>query len=82
VGTLRELCGERSRVEIVPKMETGDEEEMGTKNAAATVIKVEVDGKSAQIDPKTLQIANCSDQLLHHLLSSITQKMAHTLLPI
>jgi len=80
---LRELCGENSRVEIMPKMETGNEkEEMVTKNAAAMVIAVEVDGKSAQIDPKTLQIANCSDQLLHHLLSSITQKMAHTLLPI
>jgi hypothetical protein len=93
MGALRELCGEGSRIELVQKMEMEEDTAAGASPAGAgtaregatgggAVIEVEVDGKSAQVDPRTLQIANCSDQLLHHLLTSITQKMAHTVLPI
>jgi hypothetical protein len=81
VGSLHDLCGEKSSVKIVKKL---DEMEMDSTRAESTgtVIEVEVDGKSAQIDPRTLQIGNCSDQLFNHLLSSITQKVAHSILPI
>ncbi|KAL7072218.1 hypothetical protein ACQ4LE_008528 [Meloidogyne hapla] len=83
LGAIRELCGPKSKVELTisqKELEEGNSTEI--QNNLNSIIELQVDGKSAQIDPKTLQIANCSDQLLHHLLTSITQKMAHTVLPI
>uniref|UniRef100_F1KYI8 Cleavage and polyadenylation specificity factor subunit 3 n=1 Tax=Ascaris suum TaxID=6253 RepID=F1KYI8_ASCSU len=44
-------------------------------------IHLEVDGKSANIDIDTMQIT-CSDQLLHHLISSVCQKMMYALTPV
>uniref|UniRef100_A0A915MML1 Pre-mRNA 3'-end-processing endonuclease polyadenylation factor C-term domain-containing protein n=1 Tax=Meloidogyne javanica TaxID=6303 RepID=A0A915MML1_MELJA len=87
LGALHELCGPKSKVELTTTILSQKESAEGTSNETQqnnlnSIIELQVDGKSAQIDPKTLQIANCSDQLLHHLLTSITQKMAHTVLPI
>ncbi|VDK44339.1 unnamed protein product [Gongylonema pulchrum] len=44
-------------------------------------IELEVDGKNAKIDLDTMHIT-CTDQLLHHLISSVCQKMMNTLLPV
>ncbi|KAF7638119.1 hypothetical protein Mgra_00002347 [Meloidogyne graminicola] len=77
LGAIRELCGPKSKVELSIPQQTQTTSE-GTSNEKSSIIELEVDGKSAQIDIKTLQIANCSDMLLHHLLTSITQKIAHT----
>lgn len=44
-------------------------------------IEVHVNGKSANICVDTLQIC-CPDQLLHHLISSICQKMVNALTPV
>ncbi|VDK42048.1 unnamed protein product [Anisakis simplex] len=44
-------------------------------------IQIEVDGKQASIDIETMAIT-CSDQLLYHLLSSITQKIIYALTPV
>ncbi|KAL3120734.1 hypothetical protein niasHT_008026 [Heterodera trifolii] len=87
VGTLCELCGDKSRVEVK------EEENQEEKDAAAEesdkkerkrrrVIQLELDGKKACICPVSLQITECEDQLLHHLLSSLTQKVAHGILPV
>lgn len=47
----------------------------------ANAIELEVDGKEAKIDLDTMHIS-CTDQLLHHLISSVCQKMMNSLLPV
>ncbi|KAI6170836.1 hypothetical protein M3Y97_01117000 [Aphelenchoides bicaudatus] len=42
---------------------------------------IKVDDKEAQIDAQTLQI-KCNDDLLHHLLTAVCQKISQTLAPI
>ncbi len=44
-------------------------------------IELSVDGKEAKIDLDTMHIS-CTDQLLHHLISSVCQKMMNSLLPV
>ncbi|VDK87823.1 unnamed protein product [Onchocerca ochengi] len=44
-------------------------------------IELKVDGKEAKIDLDTMHIT-CTDQLLHHLISSVCQKMMNSLLPV
>uniref|UniRef100_A0A183V3P7 Acid-sensing ion channel 5 n=1 Tax=Toxocara canis TaxID=6265 RepID=A0A183V3P7_TOXCA len=43
-------------------------------------IELEVDGKTAHIDVDNMHVT-CSDQLLHHLVSSLCQKMMYALTP-
>jgi hypothetical protein len=53
----------------------GDEAEISNKDSS---VLVKVDGKEAQIDTISMQIT-CDDDLLHHLLTSVCQKLSHTL---
>uniref|UniRef100_A0A0N5AE44 Cleavage and polyadenylation specificity factor subunit 3 n=1 Tax=Syphacia muris TaxID=451379 RepID=A0A0N5AE44_9BILA len=55
--------------------------ETGVIRINGDVIELEVDGKTACIEVANLRIT-CTDQLLHHLVSSVCQKMMHTLSPI
>lgn len=47
----------------------------------ASAIELTVDGKEAKIELDTMHIS-CTDQLLHHLISSVCQKMMNSLLPV
>uniref|UniRef100_A0A914HRZ5 Cleavage and polyadenylation specificity factor n=1 Tax=Globodera rostochiensis TaxID=31243 RepID=A0A914HRZ5_GLORO len=87
VGTLRELCGEKSRVEVKEEENQDDDDSMRQRSdrregKRRRMIELELDGKRACICPSSLQITDCEDQLLHHLLASVTQKIAHGILPI
>lgn len=76
--TIKEICGSESNV-------TSSVEASGSNSTSDTVEKhyvhVEVNEKIAKIDVESLQI-HCTDQLLQHLLLSVTQKISHCLLPI
>ncbi|VDN56052.1 unnamed protein product [Dracunculus medinensis] len=66
-------CLEKSLLEIC-----GEDAKIKT---VGEIIEVEVDGKTATIDLNSLH-TTCSDQLLHHLISSVCQKMMHTVTPV
>lgn len=50
-------------------------------NAQDGLISVAVDKKTAEIDVNSLNI-KCNDQLLQHLLLSVTQKISNDMMPI
>lgn len=72
--TLKTICGESATVEQCVEVGADGKTER-------PVLNVEVNDKTARIDVESLSI-QCNDQLLQHLLSSITQKMSHALLPL
>uniref|UniRef100_A0A915EN74 Cleavage and polyadenylation specificity factor subunit 3 n=1 Tax=Ditylenchus dipsaci TaxID=166011 RepID=A0A915EN74_9BILA len=63
----------------VPVGPVGDQKVEALEKTLKEIL--EVDGKTAKIDVETMHIT-CTDQLLQHLLLSISQKMLSTMLPI
>ncbi|KAI1717764.1 pre-mRNA 3'-end-processing endonuclease polyadenylation factor c-term domain-containing protein [Ditylenchus destructor] len=56
----------------------GKSANISTKDGAVTV---EIDGKTGTIDVNTMHVT-CTDQLLQHLLLSISQRMLNTVMPV
>lgn len=76
--TLKEICGPDSKItSSVEAIEMNSTTGVAEKH----FVNVEVNGKTAKIDVESLHI-QCTDQLLQHLLSSVSQKISHCLLPI
>lgn len=78
--TIKEICGPESK--ITSSVDSVDDKtNITTDKNVKHYVNIEVNEKIAKIDVETLQI-QCTDQLLHHLLSSVSQKISQCLLPI